>query len=185
MTKRIFGFIAILSLVSGVAFAYDADGNPNTKREIAGSPAWSPYREYRLVRFPENAPNSTALTAGDVVVADCVSDDGVTVNLVSAASSADAVMGVVVSTTIPTADVVGTTVNTDYGRRNWGYIQVSGFCTNVNMVGTAPAGGQSLKASDTARNADVAVNTLNGLPTGRVMGFAYDASTNAEVGISL
>lgn len=181
--KRLFSFIAILSLVSGVAYAYTDDGNASVKRAIAGAPASVAYREYQLVRYPNNLNlgSNTPLTAGDVVVWDCVSDDGITVNVVLASNSADAVAGVVVSPTIGSADTVGTTPATDFGRRNWGYIQVKGLCTNINTVGTLLAGG-SIKASDTARNADDA-NVVG--THARVMGFSYDAGVDSEAYINL
>ena len=170
--KKFISLVAMLSFVSGVAFAYDADGNQNTKREMAGSPAWVPYREYQLVRFGENAPNSTALSQGDVVLNDCVSDDGVSVGIVGAANSVDAVAGVVVSVTIPTADTVGTTAQTDYGRRNWGYIQKKGLCTKVNVI-AGGAAGTALVASDSLRCATAGTPGKAGY---RALGFAYDAS---------
>lgn len=173
--KRIFSFIAILSLVSGVAFAYDADGNPNKKQEIDGAPAWVAYREYALVRFADNSANGTALSQGDVVVADCVSDDGVTAGIVGSTNSTDAVWGVVVSTTIPTADAVGTTAQTDYGRRNWGYIQKNGLCTKINFLASnLPLAGSSISASATGRNA-VASSTYVGNSGVKTIGFALDA----------
>lgn len=175
--KKLFSLFAILALVSGVAYAYDADGNPNTKREVDGAPAWVPYREYQLVRWAENSPGtSTWLTAGDVVVRDCISDDGVTIGLVATAST-DAVAGVVVSVNIPTADSVGTTAQTDYGRRNWGYIQVSGHCAKVNVTGGGAAG-STLVASTTARYA----TAPNGVPASgqKALGFAYDASSQGQ-----
>lgn len=185
MKKHIFALFAVLSLVSGSVYAYDADGNANRKRAIDGAPAWVAYREYQLVRYPNNldAGSNTPLSAGDVVVWDCVSDDGVTVNLVGSTNSADAVAGVVVSTTIPSADVAGTTPQTDFGRRNWGYIQVRGLCTNVNTVGQTTAG-VAIKASDTARNADTA-SGADSVNKGQKMGFAMDTGFNPEVIIQL
>lgn len=172
--KRLLSFVAILLLVSGVAYAYNADGNANKKREIDGAPASVAYREYQLVRWAENGPNPTGgnLSAGDVVVGDCVSDDGITIAIVGATNSVDAVRGVVVSPLIQTCDVVGTTAITDFGRRNWGYIQVRGLCTTVNVI-AGGAAGTSLVASDSVRCATArAVGNNNG----RTLGFAYDAS---------
>ena len=186
MKKLIFGFIALL-MVSGNAFAYQDDGNASTKREIAGAPAWIGYREYMLVRYANNldAGSNTPLSAGDVVVWSCVSDDGVTVDLVSTASSSDAVAGVVVSTTIPSCETVGTTAQTDYGRRNWGYIQVRGLSSNVNLVGGGVTiAGQPLKASGTARNADASVNSGVGVVV-RTLGVALDTGNDPDVWIDL
>jgi len=175
MKKMLFVFIALLTLVSP-AFATQDEGTvgPNEKRET-GALGYVPYKEIQLVRWGENMPSplNGNLSAGDVVVWDCVSDDGVTIGLVSATNSVDAVAGVVVSTRIQSADTTGTTPGIDYGRRNWGWIQVKGFTTDINMVG-GPAAGASIVASATARNATAA---LNG-PGQRVMGFAFDASAS-------
>ncbi len=175
--KRLLSIVAILSLVSGVAFAYDADGNINTKRQIDGAPASVAYREYQLVRWGENGASPTGgnLSAGDVVVGDCVSDDGITVAIIGTTNSIDAVRGVVVSPAIQTCDVVGTTAITDFGRRNWGYIQVKGFCTKVNVYAGGVAG-SALVAAGQARCATAAPNN----PGLRTLGFAYDASESGN-----
>lgn len=162
-----------------MAYAYDADGNANKKREIDGAPAYVAYREYQLVRYAsnQNVGTNTPLSAGDVVVGDCVSDDGVTIALVGATNSVDAVRGVVVSATIPTCDVTGSTAQTDFGRRNWGYIQVKGLCTTVNFLGSnTPAAGGAIVASATARNAQGALAGNSN----RMMGFAYDAGAGGS-----
>lgn len=184
MRKRLFALLAVITLVCGSAYAYDADGNINKKREVEGAPAYFPYREYQLVRYGATSQGITAnLSAGDVVIWDCISDDGVSVNLVTTAGSSDAAAGVVVSTTILTADVTGTTAVTDWGKRNWGYIQVKGYNTNINMIGTPTAGG-AIKVSDSARNADTAVSTT-GEYKGRSIGFAMDANSDGEAMINL
>lgn len=187
MKKSIFALLAILMIASGVAYAVQSpDGNAHDTRGM-GAPGYVPYREYQLVRYSESGPNGTSLTAGDVVIWDCVSDDGVSVGLVGVAGSSDAVAGVVVSTAIQTVELTGVdmTASLDYGRRNWGWIQVRGYNTSVNLVGGGvAAAGQSLKASDTARNADASVNTGTGVIR-RVLGFAYDTGNNPEIGIGL
>lgn len=159
-------------MVSGLAYAYDGDGNVAKRREVDGATAYTPYREYQLVRYGNSGANGVQLSAGDVVVGDCVSDDGITVDVVSATSSPDAVRGVVVSVTIPTCDVTGSTAQTDYGRRNWGYIQTKGFCQKINMTTGLLAGGSVVASSGSPRYA--------GAPTyanQRSMGFAYSSST--------
>lgn len=185
---RFYLLLAVLfGIASGNAFAYQGDGNAANKREIDGAPAWIGYREYQLVRYANNLNlgSNTGLSAGDVVVWDCVSDDGVTVDLVGTSSSSDSVAGVVVSTTIPSCETTGTTAQTDYGRRNWGYIQVRGLCTNVNLVGAGvTSAGQTLKASDTTRNADAAVNTGAGVVR-RPLGVALDTGSDPDVWIDL
>lgn len=179
MNKKLISLFTLLALLSGVAYAYDADGNANVKREIAGAPGYLAYREYQLVRWAENAASPTGgnLSAGDVVVADCVSDDGITIAVISSTNSTDAVRGVVVSSTIQSSEVTGTTAITDFGRRNWGYIQVKGLCTTVNMISGPAVAGGSLVASSSVRCATAAATVATGtIGTKRVMGFAYDAS---------
>ena len=89
--KKLISLFALLTLVSGVAYAYDTDGNSAQKREIPNTPGYVPYREYQEVRFGADGPNDVALSAGDVVVGDSVSDDGITVGLAGTAGSVDAV----------------------------------------------------------------------------------------------
>ena len=172
--KKLISLFAILTMFGGIAFAYDGDGNASNKREINGAQGYVAYREYQLVRYAENGPNGVQLSAGDVVVADCVSDDGITVAILGATNSVDAVKGVVVSPTIGTADSVGTTPGIDFGRRNWGYIQVKGLCTKVNVTGGPTTAGSTLVASGTyARYATKSSVTAFGQ---RALGFALDAS---------
>lgn len=173
LMKRMFSFVAILSLVSGLAYAYTDDGNVNVKREMQGAPASVAYREYQLVRWAENGPSPTGgnLSAGDVVVGDCVSDDGITIAIVGSTNSVDAVRGVVVSPSIQSCDTTGTTAITDFGRRNWGYIQVRGLCTKVNTYAGGVAG-SSLVAAAQVRCATASA----GAPGQRTLGFSYDAS---------
>lgn len=185
MKKQIIALFAILALIGNVAYAYDADGNANVKRQVDGAPAYFAYREYQLVRYPASG-NQISLSAGDVVLRDCISDDGISVNLASQGTSVDAVAGVVVSATIPTADVVGTTAQTDFGRRNWGYIQVKGLCTYANVNGGTATSGSSLIASSTLPRYATA-STGSAATTQRLLGFAYDASAQgqSEVDINL
>ncbi len=175
MKKYILSLVAILTLVSGNALATQDEGaaGANTKREIAGALGYVPYKELQLVRWAENGPNPTGgnLSAGDVVVWDCVSDDGVTIAIVGATNSVDAVAGVVVSTRIQSVDSTGTTPGIDYGRRNWGYMQVRGQITTINMFG-GPAAGGNITAAAQVRCATAAPAGN----TNKVMGFAYDAS---------
>lgn len=184
--KKLYSILLALGLLVGgvnVAHAYSSDGNPNLKDESTATPA-DPVRVYRLVRYPENQVDSVTLSAGDVVVWDCVSDDGVSVTLVSSANSTDAVAGVVVSPFIPTADSSNSAANS-IGRRNWGYVQTSGLCTVANVT-SGGAAGTALRASQTARYATAATVTPTGT-TQRIMGFAYDASSQgqAEVYVDL
>lgn len=179
MKKYIISLVALLTLVSGTVYAtQNENGGPNRKREI-GAPGFVPYKEFQLVRFGENAPNGTSLTLSDVVTWDCVSDDGVTVGLVGTPNSIDAVAGVVVSTVIQTVETTGTTPGVDYGRRNWGYIQVKGFNNDINIINGPALAGGALIASTTARNA-TAANSNAGGTNHVVLGFAYDASSDTS-----
>ena len=190
--KRLLSFIAILSLVSGMAFAYD-EGTVPHKVDSVGGPADTPFRVYLLVRYPQCSKDAVGLSAGDVVVWDLISDDGVTVNLSAASGltgSSDCVAGVVVgnntaiySTSIPTGDVVGNTASLDAGRRNWGFVQRYGLCTSVNVDisnGSVTAG-QGLRASATPRYA-VGVSTA-GATTPGSLGFSYDAVSSTAAGV--
>jgi hypothetical protein len=175
MKKLILSLFLALSFVgAGQAFAYDEGGKVNVKEASGGSVA-DPVRVYTLVRYAEIAANDPALSAGEVVAWDTVSDDGVTVGKIGDAGSSDAVAGVVVSTTIPTADATGTAVES-IGRRNWGYIQTYGLCTKAMVKGTIAAG-QALVADDV--NSGYAAGIPNGTlsRSGSIFGFAYDASS--------
>ena len=168
-----------LLTVSVGAFAYDGDGFASKKRQIEDAPASFPYREYQLVRYAEMSKDGVGLSAGDVVVRDTVSKDGVTVGIAGTAGSVDGVVGVVVSKTIPTCDAGGLLLSTDFGRRNWGYIQVRGYCNKVNInSGPAVAGGV-LFASQQPRYATGSTALITGDGT-RSMGFAYNTSSSGQ-----
>ena len=188
MKKFLFSLFAIAFLIGGgVAFAEYKEGSfANTKEEHPG-PASNPVRVYTLVRYPDLGATGTqtALTNGDVVIWDLVSDDGVTVNLIGegGAVSNDAVAGVVVGD-ILTPEVNGNTAVQDLGKRNWGYIQVYGLHTSTKVDASTITVGTGLTTSATARRAGTARagGALNG---GATLGFAYDTSSasaeNAEV----
>ena len=132
--KKLFAILSAFVLVSSFAYAYDDGGKVNVK-ETSGGSVTDPVRIYTLVRYPEFALDERALSAGDVVVWDPISDDGVTVNLVGRGgltiSTDVGVAGVVVSTSIPTADIQSSSASGDMNRRNWGFIQTYGFCDDV------------------------------------------------------
>lgn len=173
--KKLILVLAFLVGFGGSAFASYDEGAEINKKLSSGGPASSPVRIYTLVRYPECAANSVGVSAGDVVVWDIVSDDGVTINLVGASQtgSLDTVAGVIVGT-IPTADsTTAKTAVADLGRRNWGYLQVYGLNSATKVDGTTIAAGQAVSASATARRASNASNPA----ANRVLGFAYDASS--------
>ena len=177
MKKLIISFLAIAFLLGGgVVYAFRDDGNPHQLRASGATDA-DPVRIYQLVRYAEDGANSVKLTAGDVVVWDCVSDDGISVNIYSAVQSVDAVAGVVVSPEIPTADnTAGTSAVSDLGHRNWGYIQVYGYCAKVNMQSGSAVVGSAIIASGTVAREGTAV----GGAFHRILGFAYDASEEGQ-----
>jgi hypothetical protein len=180
-------FIALFSILTfvlgfgGLSYAINDEGatGANEKREIPGAPGFVPYKEIQLVRYGAIEPNQTYLSAGDVVVRNTVSDDGVTIALVNEITvSTDAVAGVVVSTKIHTCEFVGATPGVDYGRRNWGWIQVKGYCPTVNIASGPPMAGGAIYASTTARYATKSAAVYN--QTNRPLGFAYDASSQGQ-----
>lgn len=178
MKKSIFAVLALLVMASGVAHAYsEGSASPSEKRGT-GAPGYVPYKEVQLIRFAENAPNAVGLSAGDVVLWNTVSDDGVTVMLAASGVSVDAVAGVIVSPIIGTAETVGTTPGIDYGRRNWGYMQVRGYCPTVNITSGPDSAGGALYASTTARYATGQSATYSDVS--RSMGFAYDAASSGQ-----
>lgn len=186
MKKYIVSFVALLTLgYAGYAYCQANEGaGPNNKREIAGAPGYLPYKEYQLARWGEANPAiSVPLSAGDVVIRDTVSDDGVTIGLVGIAGSTDAIAGVVVGGNIMTAETAGLTASQDYGRRNWGWIQVKGYNSVTNITGGGGAG-TALIASSVAR---YATGTNPSLVSGgsatmppRIMGFSYDAASQGR-----
>lgn len=181
--KKSFLVLLCALFVSASAYAYsEGTVGPNRKESSGGQP-YTPVKVIQLVRFPEDKDIGVALSKGEVVLWDVISDDGVTVNRGSAiglTASNDAVAGVVVSTTIPTADQAGTAA-TDYGHRNWGYIQTYGYCSAV-MIDTSNgnvAAGQGLRASASSGYAVGAQNDGGKVSNGS-LGFSYDAVTSGS-----
>ena len=188
----------LFGIVSGVGYAYD-DGGVLHQTEKSGGTAADPVRVIQLVRNPMftavgqaggDATYSQSLSSGDVVLWDLISDDGVTVNIVGEGGisvSNDAVAGVVVSSTIRTADGVSQSAVADIGKRNWGYIQTYGYFSGAHVDASAITAGDGLKASSTTRKAGtgawVGVNATGTGNNGSI-GFAFDTSSsvgNAEV----
>lgn len=173
--KKLSFIVLALSLMSGLAFAsYDEGAYIHNVERSKGSPA-DPTRVYMLVHYAVNGTSTAGLTEGDVVVWDCVSDDGVTVAITGSTSSVDAVAGVLVGN-LPTSDTAGTAAQ-NIGNRNWGWIQTYGHCAKIKTLATVVAG-QALKASSsTVGYAQGAENSINV----RLFAFAYDAvATNGE-----
>lgn len=164
-----------IAMVSG-SFAYDEGIYPASKDQAVGSPDQSP-RIYRFVRYAEMAASSRSLSAGEVVVWDCISDDGVTIGLIgTVASSTDAVAGVTVGT-IQTAEANGT-AGAQVGKRNWGYVQVYGVNTDCMLDGTVNilAGGAVKAMEASGDNTSYGMGAATTQP-GAIFGFALDAVT--------
>lgn len=190
--KKLLVLVIALSLMLGgaVAFAYDEGGEINIKESSFGS-ASDPVRVYQLVRYPNFGPTiGTSLSAGDVVIWDLISDDGVTVNIIgpgAISASNDAVAGVVVGA-IPTADNQASSAAADIGRRNWGYIQTYGLGSAYLDKGAHTAG-LGIRASTSARQAGpisvATATTAVGAGYGS-LGFAMDtcaAGTEAKTDV--
>ena len=123
--------IALL-LISGLivsSSAYATTPNPDQPgivKKLTGTTGWEPTRVYKLVRNASRDANTSGIVSRDVTVYSTISDDGVTVTLTL--SSADTAVAGIAVTTIETSDATGTdnSAQADYGRRNWGWIQVHG-----------------------------------------------------------
>lgn len=187
-------FVLALLLATGNAFAaYDEGSAIHNKEASKGSPA-DPTRVYMLVRYPEVSVDTPSISAGEVLVWDAISDDGVTVNRIArptngtagmtttGAASTDAVAGISVGT-IPTADNASSAANS-IGSRNWGYIQTYGLCSTAMVQATTVAGG-AIAANDTAGDQLYAIPVTGANPrAGAIFAFAMDACSsdgNCEV----
>lgn len=181
--KKFFSLLLCALLIGGAlpnAYAYNDGGNVNQKEVSGGSPS-DPCRVYQLVRYGEVGVNMPSLSSGDVVSWDVISDDGVSVNkggyLSTAFVSADAVAGVVVSLTIPTADSTGT-ASESIGKRNWGYIQTYGLNTDCQVSAAMNAGEGLIMSGSVPGFASPRGTVFNQ----KVFGFAYDTETGSNGG---
>ena len=176
--KKLIGLLILSLSLCGTALAvtYDEGTFANTKDDHPGSAA-DPVRVYQLVRFGLYGNSTQPVSNGDVLIWDLVSDDGVTVGRVGASTavSVDAVAGVAVGV-IATADNQSSSAANDLGRRNWGFIQVYGLHTAVQVDASSITLGNALEASATASKAGVANCTVGSTCAG-AFGFAYDTSS--------
>ena len=180
----LFIFFSIACLFSGPSFGYDEGNRIHMLIESNGT-ASDPIRIYQLVRFPDLGNSHLYVSAGDVLIWDTVSEDGVSANYVQftdITTSSDCVAGVAVGD-IPTADSAGT-VTSDVGKRNWGYIQVYGYNEKVKVDASAITAGEGLRASAqkgqaTGTSGDA---TTNG---GGSLGFAYNANSSTSTSIKV
>ena len=161
--KKILIVLALALSVAAPAFAIDSPGFQDcTIKKGTGTRYGDANREVKLVRFGEQAQNGASLVSGDLVVWDTLSDDGVTVTGVS--TSADGSIAGIVCTTIPTADSVQNSAQEGAGRRNWGYIVVSGpMNVDVNAGANDFAVGDFFITSSDDTIATTIVNRTGGI----------------------
>lgn len=194
MRKAYIFALALLLVGGNVMAAYDEGTAINNKEQSKGSAA-DPVRVYRLVRYPEVAPNVPSISAGEVLIWDMNSDDGVTVNRLAyptngatgmvaftGVGSTDSVAGIAVAE-ILTADVA-VSASSNIGARNWGYVQTYGPAATAMVQATTTAGG-AIAANDTAGDQLYAIPVTGVNPrAGAIFAFAMDACSsdgNCEV----
>lgn len=115
------------AFVGKVAFAgIPEPDNAGIKLRLTGDVQTDPVRVYKLVRNASRDANTGGIASTDVCVYNVISDDGVTVTLTL--TSADTTVAGIAVTAIATSDAVGSdqSLAGDWGRRNWGWIQVYG-----------------------------------------------------------
>ena len=123
--KKILLVLALALSVAAPAFAIDQPGFPNyIIKNSVGAKQGDAVREVKLVRYGNQAQDGASLVSGDLVIWDTNSDDGVTITTTT--TSADGRIAGIISSTIPTADSVQNSAQEGAGRRNWGWMVVSG-----------------------------------------------------------
>lgn len=185
--KRILCLVIAALFISSVALATGSTGSKPSKVEEVGTGA-DACRVITLVRYPENHADDVKLSTGDVVSWDLISDDGVTVNLISLTGSIDSVAGVIVGD-IVTTDSTGNAEAT-IGEGNWGWMQTYGLNADANVQATMAVGQALCIDPDNARYAAPCPALNAGRRGGYVtMGFVYDAvaatATDVEVFLRL
>lgn len=197
--KKILLVLALAICVAAPAFAIDQPGFQNyVIKNGTGARQGDAVREVKLVRFSSQAQNDASLVSGDLVVWDTNSDDGVSIRTTT--TSADGAIAGVVCTTIATADSVQNSAHEGAGRRNWGWIVVSGPMV-VDLTAAGSNGAAVGDAFITSTDATVATRFettptayLNGAYTERVTrtnrgGFFLDTpavgDTSVEVFVQL
>lgn len=125
--------ILVLSICffGGVASAYEDPSiagwdNKSKYAQQAGRGGSRPVVTLKWVRLANTGINATSVVSGDALIYDIVSsDDGITVRRTT--TSADGAFAGIAVTTILTADTASTfDVQSDIGKRNWGWIAVHG-----------------------------------------------------------
>ena len=190
--------LASTLMLGGVSYAVDLPSNEGIIKRINGARQSTATRVYKLVRFGANSINGTqAISAGEAVVYDTISDDGITIRRTT--TSADGAFAGIAVTAILSSDATsGTTALDDWGRRNWGYVLVHGKVpanstaggSNNAQVGdvviTSTDAGMITTIPNRATAAAVTTNGVNGIAANG--GFFYDADaqgTTVEVQIDL
>ena len=195
--KRILLIIALALFVAAPGFTRDQPGfqNYEIKRGV-GARDSDASREVKLVRHGNQAQDGASLVSGDLVVWSVNSDDGVTVTTTT--TSGDGSIAGIIATTIQTADSVQNSAAEGLGRRNWGWMVVSGpMVVDVTAGGTSGhAAGDLLITSTDATTAttfsDPGVYGTNGTAIrgqqqagGFFLDAAVAADTSAEVYLQL
>ena len=196
MRKLLLSFTLLTFAFGGVAFAVDLPSDVGMIKRATGSSQSTPTRVYKLVRFGSNTTEGSVQTisAGEAVVYDTISDDGVTIRRTT--TSADVAFAGIAVTSIPTSDALtGTTAADDSGRRNWGYIIVHGPTTAaIALAGTNghAAGDPFITSTDSGRVTTFAASSAfpsNGerlvKQTGAIGGFFFDASDTTSTSIEV
>jgi len=139
---------------------------------VGGRNSDSP-RIIRVVRYANQGPNVASLDAGDAVGWSTISDDGVTIDLVSTVGH-NSFAGIL-ATAIQTADATGTSAQDDFGRRNWGYLVTNGLVDADITANMTFAAGDPVYLS--ADSGTIGNETAAAAANGRNGGIALDATT--------
>lgn len=140
-------FIKLLLIAAVVSMPSLAQADSPTyetytnKSEKAGKQS-NPVRVVKLVRFSATEQAVATISAGEVVVYDTNSDDGVSIRRTT--TSGDGAIAGIACTRIPSADAGATADSLDLGRRNWGWIVVHGPAT----ANTVQNGGNGASIGD-------------------------------------
>ncbi len=200
MRKYLVLALTLLTVTFGVsssAFAVNKPDSIGMIKRVTGSGEDTPTRVYKLVRYGSNTNLGTnpSISAGEAVVYDTISDDGITIR--RSTTSGDGAFAGIAVTEIPTSDAsTGTAASDDLGRRNWGYIIVHGPTTAyVRAAGTNGnlAGDRFMTSSDAGAVSALSQGvTLVGTPTALTLkayastgGFFQDAADTTSTSVDV
>ena len=194
--KKILLVLALASAFVAPAFAIDQPGFQDyTIKKGVGARYGDANREVKIVRNGEQAQNGASLVSGDLVIWDSLSDDGVTVS--ASSTSADGRIAGIIATTIPTADSVQNSAQEGAGRRNWGYMVVSGpMVVDINNGANGATAGDPFITSGDDTVATTIINRAGGGGTAFVKepglrevaasgGFFLDTFTEGDTSIEV